>query len=386
MKITIDRKKFLKELEIVGKFVDLKAKGAHNGVFISALENGEAILEAVHNGKGYDAIKYKVKSTCVNEAGDIFIEFNKLKMLLKSVSANEVILEDRALKSDDREIKFEPLSKEELPEYPEIENAEELYTLPAKELKRLLSDVISAASVPTDFPKYIGTCLLRSVRGQISAVATDGKRLAVAKYSCGNIKDDKDLILGSESVKGLENALEYVNEDVKISVDGPKVWIKSDGVEISTISKNDVNFPSYELIVNKTVETSLVCRKKDLEEAVKKVYMVAKTTPARVIGLNFYPGKGAVIAAHSVKSGDITTTFSKGKIEGKNLMLGVNAQYLLVVLKTLGDAEIIIEFSGEELQIRFYRANDIAGLEYLLMPCRLTPADRVLLDIGYPED
>ncbi len=386
MKITIDRKKFLRELEIAGKFVDLKAKGEHNGVFILASENGEIILGAVNNGKGYDAIKYKVKSACVDEAGDIFIEFNKLKMLLKSVSANEVILEDRALKFGGGEIKFELLSREELPEYPEIEHSEELYEMPAKELKRLLSDVMTAMAVPTGFPKYAGMCLLRSGRGQISAVATDGKRLSLAKYFCGNIKDDKDLILGSESVKGLEKALGFIDGDVKISFDGHRVWIKSDDAEILAMNKDNVSFPLYERILNKTVETSLVCLKKDLEEAVKKVYTVAKTMPSRVIGLKFYPGKGAVIAAHSVKSGDITTTFSKGKIEGKNLMLGVNAQYFLEVLKTLGDGEIIIEFSGEEAQIRFYRANDKAGLEYLLMPCRLVPADRVLIDIGYPED
>ena len=386
MQIEIDCKKFLKELEIAGKFVNLKAQGVGNGVVISATEKGDVNLTAFDNGKYQGTIKYKIKSACVNEAGDNFVEFNRLKALLKSVSANEVILEDRALKFDGGEITFEPLSMEEVYKYPEITNAEELYELPAKELKRLLSDVIPAISVPTDFPRYVNACLLGSEKEHVITVATDGRKLAVAKYHCGNIKQDKDLFLNSDSAKGLHNALEVFNDNVKVLVDGPRVWVKSDDSEFSAKWMDDVNFPLYERILNKTVEASLVCLKKDLEEAVKKVNTIAKTTTSHIMGLNIYPGQGVIMAAHSGKIGDLVTTFSKGKIEGKNLVLGINALYLLEALKTLGDGEIIIEFSGEETQIRFYRANDRKGLEYLLMPCHLSPAERALIDTEYPED
>ena len=385
MQFTVNRKKFLKELGIAGNFVDLKTEGQFNGVLIKAEEIGKLIITATGRK---DAVRYEARAVCVNGEGCIFVGFNRLKLLLNSIVSNEVVFEDRSLKFDGGRTDFEPLSMEEAPKFPESDEARELYKIPSKELKRMLSDIMPAMSVPTDFPKYMGTCLWRSEEGCITVVTTDGKKLGLARYFSDDIKRHDDLILSADSVKGLEKLADIFGESAEFFIDDERlderIWVKSKGIEFSARPKDGINFPLYERILNTDVEMSLRCRKKDLESVIKSVYAVAKNTTSKIIGFKFYPGQGVIIGAHSEKAGDMITTFSKCEIEGKYLMLGFNGKYLLDALKMLGDCEILIEFSGNEGQARFYRTDDKKGLEYLMMPCRLSPAELRVIDICYP--
>ena len=378
MKLELQRQNFLKAWQIAERFTDTKsAKESTSGILITASEDGQVKLEATDLKT---SVRCSAEGVNVIEPGFAVVPAMILGSMLKKSAAEDLMLEVNSergfLNAGKSKTKFAVIAAEQFPNIPESSGAENICEVAGDSLGQLIAEGGSAASQPQDFPKYIGTCLLRTAEGRVKIVSTDGKRLSLSQYPCENISKEEDLLLPAQAFKDLGKTLvsNYADKVVKILADGSTVWFNLEGVEFS-IRLIDANFPVYERILNDTVVTSLKIKSGDLISVLERIDIIAKTTPAHIMAMFLNPNGELKITARAPERGTASESLN-AEIGGESLQIGFNVGYFLDGLRILGSGDVYIEFSGEEGQTRMKRSDNDDFL-YMLMPARLSAQDRI---------
>lgn len=381
MKLELKRQDFLKAWQIAERFVDTKAaKDSIGGIFITASENGTASLEATDLKT---SVKCAAEGVNVIEPGVAVVPAMILGSMIKKSASENLILEVNSergfLNAGNSKTRFAVFSAEEFPKIPESSGAEKICDLLSSDLGRIIAEGGCAASLPQDFPKYMGTCLLRTQDGYLKGVATDGKRLSLSKMVCSSITKNEDILLPSAALKELGKTLasSYGDKLVNIFADGSTAWFNLEGVEFS-IRRIDASFPVYERILNDTVKTSMKISSAELTSVLERIDIIAKTTPAHIMSMSLNPNGTLKITARAPEKGTASENLT-AEINGEFMQIGFNVAYFLDGLKILGPGEVYIEFSDEEGQSRMKRSED-DNLLYMLMPARLSAQDKIAED------
>ena len=382
VKLELERSEFLKAWQIAEKYTGNKSTmDSLEGVRITAREDNTVTLEATDLKT---SVKCTAKGVNVLEPGVAVLKASTFGDMLKKTSAQTFTLETGdsrgLLNAGKSKSRFPVIPPETFPNIPESGGAEDICTLQASDLGRLINEGSAAASAPSDFPKYLGTCLLRTSDNIIMAVSTDGKRLARSKRSCDPVQKKEDLLLPSAATKDLAKIFTGDN-NVKIRADGSTVWFCLEDSEFS-VRRVEASFPNFERILNNDCKTSLKISRDELIQALDRIDIIAKNTPAHLMAMLLSPDGELRIIARAPEFGTATETL-EAHIEGENLQIGFNAAYFSDGLKALGAGDVLIEFSSEEGQTRMLRAEGDDYL-YMLMPIRLTPQD--LLSDDDPAD
>ena len=378
MKLELKRQDFLKAWQIAEKFIDAKsAKESTSGIFIAASNDGRVTLEATDLKT---SVRCNAEGVNVMEQGVAVVPATILGSMIKKSASDDLMLEVNSergfLSAGKSKTRFTIIPAETFPKISGSSGGEKIFEFLGGDLAKLISEGGCAASQPQDFPKYIGTCLLRAKDGEIKIVSTDGKRLALSKSKCESISKETDLLLPAQAFKDLGKTLaaNYPDKIVRVLADDSTIWFSLEGVDFS-IRLIDATFPVYERILNDVVETSLKIKTEDLIPVLERIDIIARTTPAHIMSMFLYPNGEIKITARSPERGTASESLS-AEIGGKFLQIGFNVGYFLDGLKILGNGEIIIELSGEESQTRMKRS-DSDNFLYMLMPARLSQQDRI---------
>ena len=375
MKLEIKRQDFLKALQTTEKIAAVKA--------IEDLENSIK-LNANYDGVTIEAtdlkttVKSKVNPESVNliEPGTAVLPLAILGGMLKKSKCDTAAIEVKDMKgtliAEGSKTKFPVVPAENFPNVPESSGAESICEITSIELSRIITEGISASSQPQDFPKYMGSCLLRTTENSLKAVSTDGKRLAVSEKFC-NVNRQEDILLPTTAVRELARQLAaYGDEKVRILSDNSTAWFALENIEFS-IRRIEANFPEYERILGDETSTALNISCDNLMSAVDRVDIIAKTTTGHIMVLDLNPESSLRITARSPVFG-VAAEYLEAGITGSKMKVGYNATFFIDGLKALGDGDIIIEFSSDEGQTRMKRVDDSSFL-YMLMPTRLSHQD-----------
>ena len=378
MKLELERQNFLKAWQIAEKVAQTKTtKDAISGILVTA-SDFEITLEATDLKT---SVKCKAVGANVLEPGSAVIPASIFGSMLKKSPSEDLVLEVNSsrgiLKAGRNKTRFAVIPTEEFPQIPESENAEELCTLLADDLSRIIAEGTIAASQPQDFPRYMGTCLLKTDEGYLRAVSTDGKRLSISKVICTNVAKEQEALITASALKDLGKTLasSYSEKDVKILVDASTVWFKLEDVEFS-IRKVDASFPTYMRILNQEIYSTLRVKTTDLIPMLERIDIIARTNPAHIMAMSITSGTGEVrVIARSPEHGTVTDVLY-ADVDRGYLQVGYNLTFFQDGLKAIGPGEARIEFSSEEGQTRMYRGDSDEFL-YMLMPARLSAQDRL---------
>ena len=375
MKLELERQDFLKAWQNAEKLSDSKStKESVGGVLITASEDNTVMLEATDLKT---SIRCRAKGANVLEPGKAVIPAAIFGAMLRKLPDDDLVLEvtpERGfLKSGASKMRFAVIPAEQFPSIPESSSADPVCMISAPVLAKVITEGSSAASQPSDFPKYLGTCLLRTNGGSFMAVSTDGKRLALSKAVCDSSKDD-DLLLPAQALKDLAKNTASLADDASVMViaDESTVWFGLEGTEYS-VRRIDAQFPKFERILNDERRNTLRINSADLMSVLERIDIIAKTTPAHIMAMVLNPDGTIRVTARAPELGTASETLN-ASIDGEYLQLGFNVAYFMDGLKALGGGEAAIEFSGEEGQTRMKREGSDDFL-YMLMPARLSMQD-----------
>ena len=435
MIIKSDRSTFLKAWQIAEKYTASQQREALNGVRITASDN-TVTLEATDLKS---SVKCTVKGAEVKESGVAVLNATFFGNMLRKTTAQSITLEVNdsrgTLKADKSRSRFPVIPAEIFPNIPESFGAEPIFSIMASDLARVITEGSCAASAPSDFPRYMGTCLLKTADKYITVVSTDGKRLARSKTLCMSTDKEEEFVLPAAALK--ETAKNFSGDGtVRVLADGSTVWFMIEKKEIvkeepktspeaendsqatedaandsETVNENwtervevmefalqriDTSFPKYEKILNNEVRTTLKVLKPELLPALDRIDLVAKTNSGHIMAMYLNPDPepdktSLRITARSPEQGTTNEPLN-AKVEGEYMQVGFNAGYFLDGLKAAESDSITVEFSSDEGQTRILK-DDGDDFLYMLMPIRLTPQDIVPDDDSgdftepvYPEE
>lgn len=381
MKLELDRQNFIKAWQIAEKFAPTgtakTTQNSLNGIFVKASENNEITLEATDLKT---SVRCKAEGANVLEPGFAVIPAAIFGSMLKKSASDDLVLDVNSsrgfLNAGSNKTRFAVVSADEFPQIPESSGAEEIFTIKGEDLMRLINEGTSAASQPTDFPKYMGACLLKVSENSVKGVSTDGKRLSLSNVVFENMSKEADLLLPAPALKELAKmiASNYSENIIKVSADDSTVWFNFEDVELS-IRRIDAAFPQYERILNSETCTTLIISASDLMPVLERIDIIARTTPAHIMAMELKPEGQIKITARAPEMGTASEVL-EAKIEGNYLQVGYNVGYFIDGLKALGGGDAKIEFSSDEGQTRMYR-NESNDFLYMLMPARLSAQDKI---------
>ena len=264
-------------------------------------------------------------------------------------------------------------------EYPSVPEPPPLHLrLDGTEFREALRRVLYAAATDDYRQVLTGVLLEVGTDGTITAVATDGYRLGLARI-CGEgqAEEARELLVPAALLKLVVRSAEG---ELRLGWDATRVCFAAGSTTIWGTLLTE-QYPNWRSVIPTASTRRAVFERKSLEEALKRVALFAPHT-ARVVRLNF-TAQGVRLSAQDEGSGHRAEEFLPCQYEGEELLIGFNAEYLQDALDALAPASAVTMFATEPNRaVMFLEAaateghSNVPPLEELpalalLMPMRL---------------
>ncbi len=276
----------------------------------------------------------------VEEAGATSIPGRRFFNIIREFPAPEIRLEagedNVARISCQRSlIKMIGLPREEFPAQPDLGEA-----LSLKIRQPALKDLIRKTSyaISQDETRYVlnGLYLLFE-KGKVTAVATDGRRLALTEAEAEMDEDlKKEVILPFKAVQELGRSLE---EEGEMTVELGDRNIKFKSAETTMISRLiEGRFPNYKQVIPPTEGVKIKLPRLDFLQVIRRASLITDEK-SNSVKFNFQPGQ-VVVSAVTPEVGEAREEMSL-EYSGKPVEIAFNPNYMMDVLKSLEEEEHI---------------------------------------------
>jgi DNA polymerase-3 subunit beta len=291
--------------------------------------------------------------------------------IVKSFPEAAVVLdlndEDLTVSCMDSVFNVHTLNPMDFPLFPQIE-AKPTGTIPSDIFSSMIRKVVKAVS--KDESRAILTGILVKLEGStLQLVATDSYRLAIAKNrleKTSDIKGEIDLIVPGDVLDEIRRLI-ATQKEVTIS-DSENQIVFTFGDTIFITRKIEGSYPNYEAIIPTENTISAVLETARLLDAVKRVSITAQShTPIR---FTFDINTQSIEV--SSKTQDVASAHDmlEAQIEGADLEIGFNHQYIIDGLTAIDTNEVLFE-AQTSLKPGILKAVGEDYFFYLTMPVRI---------------
>ena len=370
------------EFKFLAKFIERKNTiPVLSNILIKAEQNPDRVtLIATNLDKSLECL---LTTVAVSAPGAIVMPFQEMKDTITGLDNGEVKFEqtEEEVKSDKIRIisgegddEFTTSLIGTAPEhYPSTQACDKTrYWIRANELARLIDQTAYAITKEESRYALNGVLLIR-VGDKMRMVGTDGHRLAVAETDKFSSADEFKLIVPKDTLIGLRELLkekgvidEYIQFDVPTD-NHIGFKIRNRLLVSRTLAGQ---FPNYEMVLPKDLNRSYMFSGAALAKVLPRL---DKVTDARSHGFSmFFAADGKLHLGASSEGKQAHQAIPFTHLSGEpEFIVGLNLQYLLDFLKTLGkDEKVIYEAQSGESPI-LLRPESQAGYKYVLMPMRL---------------
>ena len=373
MKVKLTLKEFTRHLQVAMRAIAPRPTLPILNYMLMEAEDGKITLT------GYDmemGIRVRFSGEVI-EPGSVAV---------KAKTLNEIISQ---LPSDDIELDFNDISRinlrggrseftlvgkpgGEYPKLPDVGNEEEVLALPIERFTTNLKRTIFASSM--DMPKnYTSGVLLSLKEGNLTIVATDGRRLAMATDKLeGRDASEKMVLIPSKTMNELSKILGMGWEgDLEFHLaENLALFRLGDGGEVEIITHLlDTPYPDFEKVIPEGHEGSLVVDRERLIGSLRQVGILARQQDGRDMAVLETDNDSLVISSKAESEGKAEVRVPIDR-EGENLKIAFNYQYLLDPLLQVDDDKVMLTYSGS-LEPGVLRLPSDKSYTYVVMPVRL---------------
>lgn len=261
------------------------------------------------------------------------------------------------------------IDPQEFPAMPRIAKDAEKHvlTVPASTLSEMITRTLFAVSVDETRVNLSGIYVDRSDDSILRLVATDGHRLAMVTRKIDGLTPSSGVILPRKGIVELRRLLEGGEEPISLATKAPVVHAARGAVELS-MRLVEGEFPDYRQVIPSNSTRQLGVGLEALEGALRRVSLVSSEI-SHGIRLAAEPG---VLKISSVNPdrGEAEEEID-AEFEGKPIVVGFNARYLLDVLNVVSPGARIEMSLGDELSPGIIKTDDDPEFLYVVMPMRL---------------
>ncbi len=361
MEITIPHKDLQQSLELVGRIstkhvtlpvlqcVRLEAK---EGKISIQATNLEISIELPIEGK-------------VVEEGVVAVPTQIFLQSIQFLSQSEITLrtEDQVLQleTSSSNTSIKTLSADDFPTLKRLEGEES--QLQGGAFSYGIKSVSFAASQTSIKPELGSVFIQQKKEHSLTFVATDSFRLMEKTVSQKSLVFNQSIMIPQKNAIELARVCEAVGEDpMFISNDNQCALKFPGGVYISSRLVTG-SFPDYTQIIPKEFVSHAVVLKEDLLRSFKKTNIFLNKF--RQVSLNVTE-TNLTISSQNNEIGHTTDTI-KASIEGEEIALSFNQQYIMDPLSHINDDSVKLSFAGVGRAVIMQGVSD-KNLRYLVMP------------------
>jgi DNA polymerase-3 subunit beta len=235
-----------------------------------------------------------------------------------------------------------------------------------KHLKELLYRTLFAVAREESGSHSILTgLLLRLKDGALTAVGTDGKRLA--KTSCPVTAEGTvgDIVIPSKAAEEMAKALNAADEEATLHFMQDRIALEADGGTVVTKLLSE-SYPDVDRVIPKKATHTVVLHRQELITLLRQVSLF--TTEAHgSVKLSFAPGE-LTLNANSSEVGEGRVSMPVD-YQATPFEIAFNPVYLLDILRHTGDETVLLKLIDSFNPGVF---NDTSASTYVVMPMRLS--------------
>ena len=244
-------------------------------------------------------------------------------------------------------------------------NSDEFIDLNKKDFEDIIKKVIFAAS--TDEKKGILTgCLIKLKDDSIEAVAIDGFRMAIAEKET-KVGTEKSVIIPADILTEVYKILNEENgEEISLRLEDKKAeFLTEDTKIVARLLEGE--FIKYNDIIPASWNTRVTVNREDMLNSIERASLFAREGKSNLIKINI-SGNGLDIESRS-EEGNVNEHVG-ADVEGADLLIGFNSKYLIDVLKTVSDEEVVFEM-GSDVSACLIKPEEGNEYTYLVLPVRI---------------
>lgn len=238
-------------------------------------------------------------------------------------------------------------------------------TIPRLELLRLLQSTHFAMS-QQDVRTFLNGLFLELEPNLLTAVASDGHRMAISHCSCPHSSHGK-LLLPRKGVQELLRLLQGIpDEQVDFSVG--KSHLKLVANSFTLLSKLiEARFPPYRKAIPRAQDKLIVVDGASLKRSLARIVILAHEK-SKAVTLHLQSGQLTLIAHNNEQEEAVESLAAQ--TQGDELKIGFNATYLSDILNYLGEGEVSLSLSDTSSSI-LIESPHYEGYQYLIMPMKI---------------
>lgn len=364
MNIICSKQKLQEGISIVTKAITGKTTmPVLEGIYIEATKNGLTLI-----GSDMDvSIETKIEADVMQE-GKIVIDAKIFSEIIRKLPNSDVkieIVEDDRVQIACEKSLFNVVFMNQA-DYPALPNINEDITVEVPQ--NLLKNMIKGTSfaIAQDEARPILQGILFEVKNKhLNLVALDGYRLAV-RTELLDIDDNIEVVIPGKTLNEVSKILEDNSDIVKITFTNNHILFNLNNTKIISrlLDGKFVNYASllpseYKLLVN--------VNKQELQNGLERASLMAKDGNSNLIRLDIQDE--TVIISSNSQLGKVREEVVIN-LQGEEIQIAFNSRYLLDVLKSMEDENIILEMTSS-VSPCVIKGEQTNNAKYLVLPVRL---------------
>ncbi len=357
MRVSVRQENLAKGLGIVGRAVESRPTlPVLANILLRTGDEGDARLRlsAMNMSSGL-SISCWIGAQ-VGETGAITLPRNTLTDLVNNLSPERV---DLSLEDSTRSVTvrcganvstLRGIDAGEFPLLPESNGSEEV-TVPAELLRNMIRQTVFATAREDNRPVLTGV-FTEFKENVLTMAAADGYRLAVRTGELEqNFEEPRSMVIPGRALDEVARIISDGDDEVRITFPGERdiVLFHLNNVLVSSQLLED-RYPDFSAVIPSDFSTSTEVYTGELLRACKRAAIFARDASgsARVLvrpaDNPSDPGE-VVIAGKSNERGD-NTDMVDAHVEGGELDISLNVDYLIDVLNVISDERVLLQSSG----------------------------------------
>lgn len=361
MKFIIKKQDFLSALQKVYTVATSKTMAILSTVLLEAKDNKLTI-----SGTDLDLGIICDTNADIKEDGTLAVPAKRLYDIIRSLPEGDINIASTknnslTINTSTCNFRISSLPAEDFPKLPTFES-ETSIQIKQNELKKLFD--LTSFSVSRDETRYTLNGILFNINNKVlTLVSTDGKRLAVIKHELEEaIKEEKILILPLKAVIEINKNLNS-DEDVQLTFGKNQMLCSFKNMQImSRLIEGE--FPNWKQVVPE-ISVNKVSIKRDLFLSAAIRASLLATENYQALKLSVFKDK-IIISKETPDIGEMKEEV-EASYNGIDTAIGFKPEYLIEVLKAMGDEKIELELTDVEKPGVIRSGNYI----HILLPMRI---------------
>lgn len=378
MNFTINRSAFISQLNNVLRAISskttipiltgLKMVVNEDNIVLTG-SNSDITIESVISANDAD------NDLTIEETGAIVLPARFFSDIVKKLPDKKVTIEVTSgfqadITSGSAKFQINGQDAENFPHLPEIETNKSV-TLPNDILKEVIRQTVIAVSKQESRPILAGVHMTLK-DGVLTAVATDSHRLAQRKVVLENIDNgiDFDVIIPGKSMEELSGMISDVHEDVQMQVTENQVlFIFGNTHFYSRLLEG--NYPETSQLIPQTADTTVELEAGTFLSSIERASLLSHESRNDVVKLSLKPSENLVrISGDSPDIGTVEEEVVTSALDGNDLEISFNPNYMKDALRSFGQATIKISFTSPLRPFTLVPTEDQENFVHLITPVR----------------